>query len=221
MKRLRRAGTIAAIAAFLVLALWNGVWLLISGRDLASTVLVGLASVIGAASAYCVGRTVDERGQRVGFLWAGRALATAGAAIAVAFPATLYGEIVMLAQQGKAPTYDIEAAIWHEFRVLPLALLPALVSLRWGRIAGVTMLVLTAYGIANGIFHFGGVNYYPEAQPMDIGILLESQGPAVLTSIFLIFGSQGWRGDTSVPSLRWKRAVTVWTTSRQVAKPRS
>jgi hypothetical protein len=197
MKTLHRAGAITAVIAFLILGAWNSTWLLISGVDVASAILVGLALLICAASGYCIGRAVDERGHRVGLLWAGRGLATAGAAFAVAFPATLYGEIVMLASQGKAPRYDIEAAIWHEFSVLPLALLPALLSLRWGRIAGITMLVLTAYGIGDTVYHFGGINYFPEAHT-DLAALIEGQLPALVTTVLLLVGGTKWRGEPSL-----------------------
>ncbi|MDE3102338.1 MAG: hypothetical protein KGJ98_08895 [Chloroflexota bacterium] len=64
------------------------------GRDLASAILDALALLILAAAAYSSGA-------------------------ALAFPTVLYAEIVTLAQQGKAPTYDIEAAIWHSFWTLP------------------------------------------------------------------------------------------------------
>ena len=50
-------------------------------------------------------------------------------------------------------SYDIAAAIWHELRVLPLGLLPALLALRWGRVAGLLLLLLTAYGVADGLYH--------------------------------------------------------------------
>jgi membrane protein YqaA with SNARE-associated domain len=48
------------------------------GRDPASAILDVLGLVIGGVAAYCLGRAVDARRQRVGFLWAGRALALAG-----------------------------------------------------------------------------------------------------------------------------------------------
>lgn len=191
MKRLSRAGLIVALIFWVVLTLWNASWWLGYGRDPGSGILVALALLIGAASGYCLGRAVDARHQRAGLLWAGRALALAGAALAVAFPSVLYGEIVMLAQQGKSAGYDIEAALWHEFWVLPLGILPALVALRWGRIGGLLLLLLTAYGIADSVYHFGGVNYFPQAST-NLMTRIIVNAPAVLTAVLLFVGSHGW-----------------------------
>ena len=194
MTRLSRAGTIVAVVAWLIVGGSSVVWTIGYGRDLASAILDALALLIAAAGAYCLGRAADARRDRVGFLWAGRALGLFGAAATVAFPAILYGEIVMLAQRGQAPTYDIEAAIWHEFPLMPIVIVPALVALRWGRIGGLLFVLAAAYNIADGMFHFGGVNYFPEART-DLGAFVASNGPAVLTAALLLVGSVGWRGE--------------------------
>ena len=194
MKKLSRPALVVAISGWLLLASFSLMWTVFYGQDLASAILDGLAVLIEAVAAYCLGRAVDARGQRVGLLWVGRALALAGAAVAVVFPTVLYGEIVMLAQRGKAPTYDIEAAIWYEFRMMPLTVVPALVALRWGRIGGLLFLLLAAYSLADGLYLFGGVNYYPEAQT-DLMTLLISNAPKVVTAALLVVGSEGWRGE--------------------------
>lgn len=75
MKRLSRAGLVVGVIGWLVLAaLGFGSY----GGDVASVILGGLGLAIGSAAAYCLGRAIDERGQRVGLLWAGRALALFG-----------------------------------------------------------------------------------------------------------------------------------------------
>jgi hypothetical protein len=194
VKHLSRTATVVAVVAWLIVSGYPVMWTIWYGKDLASAILDVLALLIGAVGAYCLGRAVDARRERVGLLWAGRALGLFGAAVAVAFPTILYGEIVMLAERGQAPTYDIEAAIWHEFWVMPLTLVPALVALRWGRIGGLLFLLLAAYNIADGVFHLGGVNYFPEART-DLAAYVMSNGPAVLTAALLLIGSVGWRGE--------------------------
>lgn len=191
MKKLSRAALVVAIIAWLILAAFGFGYF---GGDLASAMLGALGLLIGAAAAYCVGRAIDMRGERVGFLWAGRALALFGAAFAILFPAILYGEIVQLVQRGKPLTYDIEAAIWHEFRVMPLTIVPALVALRWARIGGVLFLLLAAYRIADGLYHFGGVNYFPEGTTDVMGNVTVNV-PAFVTAALLFAGSAGWRGE--------------------------
>jgi len=189
--RLSRAALVVAIIGWLVLAAFGFGYF---EGDLASAILGGLGLLVGAGAAYCVGRAVDARGERIGLLWAGRALALFGAAFVIIFPAILYGEIVQLVQRGKAQTYDMEAAVWHEFRVMPLTVVPALVALRWGRIGGLLFLLLAAYNIADGLYHFGGVNYYPEGATGLLGNLIVNV-PAFVTAALLFLGSAGWRGE--------------------------
>jgi len=198
MEKLSKAALVVAIIGWLVLAAFG---LGYYEGDLAPAILDVLGLLIGAAAAYCFGRAIDARGQRAGLLWAGRALALAGAAVAIMFPAILYGEIVQLVQRGKAQPYDIEAAIWHEFRVMPLTVLPALVALRWARIGGLLFLLLAVYSIADGLYHFGGVNYYPEGAT-GLTELTIVNVPAVLTAALLLVGSERWRGEEGGTFLR-------------------
>lgn len=201
MRGLSGAATFVAVVVWVVLAFFNGMWTAFYGQDLASAILVVLALVIGVVAAYCLGRAVDARRERTGLLWAGRALALAGAAAAVAFPTVLYGEIAMLAQQREAPTYDIEAAIWHSFWTLPLTLVPALVALRWGRIGGILFVLLAAYAFLDSLYHFGGVNYFPEART-DLVTLVMANAPAFVTGVLLFVGASRWSGEPSVTLLR-------------------
>jgi hypothetical protein len=189
--RLSRAALVVAIIGWLVLAAFGFGYF---EGDLASAILGGLGLLVGAGAAYCLGRAIDARGERIGLLWAGRALALFGAAFVILFPAILYGEIVQLVQLGKPQTYDIEAAIWHEFRVMPLTIVPALVGLRWARIGGLLFLFLAAYSVADGLYHFGGVNYYPEGAA-SLPELLIVNVPALLTAALLFVGSEGWHGE--------------------------
>ncbi len=191
MEKLSRAALVVAIIAWLILAAFAFGYY---GGDLASAILGVLGLLIGAGAVYCLGRAVDARGERIGLLWAGRALALFGAAFVIIFPAILYGEIVQLIQRGRPLTYDIEAAIWHEFRVMPLTVVPALVALRWARIGGLLFLLLAAYSIADGLYHFGGVNYYPEGATGLMDNLIVNV-PAFLTAALLFVGSARWRGE--------------------------
>ncbi len=198
MEKLSKAARVVAVVAWLILAAFAFGYY---GGDLASVILGVLGLLVGAGAAYCLGRAVDARGQRIGLLWAGQGLALFGAAFVIIFPAILYGEIVQLIQRGKPLTYDIEAAIWHEFRIMPLTVVPALVALRWARIGGLLFLLLAAYGIADGLYHFGGVNYYPEGASglMDNVIV---NVPAFLTAALLFAGSRRWRGEEGGPFTR-------------------
>ena len=191
VEKLSKAALIVAIVAWLILAAFAFGYY---EGDVASAILGALGLLVGAGAAYCLGRAVDARGQHIGLLWAGRALALFGAAFAIIFPAILYGEIVQLVQRGKPLTYDIEAAIWHEFRVLPLTVVPALVTLRWARVGGLLFLLMAAYSVADSLYHFGGVNYYPEGATglMDNVI---ANVPAFLTATLLFVGSDRWRGE--------------------------
>jgi hypothetical protein len=191
VEKLSRAALVVAIIAWLILAAFAFGYY---GGDLASAILGVLGLLIGAGAVYCLGRAVDARGERIGLLWAGRALALFGAAFVIIFPAILYGEIVQLIQRGRPLTYDIEAAIWHEFRVMPLTVVPALVALRWARIGGLLFLLLAAYSIAGGLYHFGGVNYYPEGATGLMDNLIVNV-PAFLTAALLFVGSERWRGE--------------------------
>jgi hypothetical protein len=191
MKKLSRGALVVAFIGWLVLA---GFGLGYYEGDFASAILAALGLLIGAVAAYCLGRAVDARGERIGLLWAGRALALFGAAFAIIFPAILYGEIVQLIHRGKPLTYDIEAAIWYQFRMMPLTVVPALVALRWGRIGGLLFLLLGAFSIADGIYHFGGVNYYPEGATGLMELVVVNM-PAFLTAALLFVGSEGWRGE--------------------------
>jgi hypothetical protein len=191
VKKLSRAALVVAIVGWLVIAGFSFGYY---EGDLASAILGLLGLVVGALAAYCLGRAVDARGERVGLLWVGRGLALAGAAVAIVFPAILYGEIVQLIHRGKAQTYDMEAAIWYQVRVMPLTVVPALVALRWGRIGAVLFLLFAVYSVADGLYHFGGVNYFPEGAT-GLGELLLTNVPALLTATLLYFGSAGWRGE--------------------------
>ena len=194
---LSRAGAIAAGIFWAGLGLWNASWWLGYSRDAGSGIFVLLALLVGAAAAYSLGRAIDARRQRAGALWLGRALALAGAAVAVAFPSVLYGEMVMLAQQGRSAGYDIEAALWHEVSVLPLGILPALVALRGGRVGGLLLLLLTAYGVADSIYHFDGVNYFPQART-DLVTRIIVNAPAVATAVLLFVGSHRWGAEEGI-----------------------
>lgn len=215
MEKLHRAGAVVAVIAWLVLAASG---LGYYGGDVASAILGLLGLLIGVGAAYCLGRAVDARGKRVGLLWAGRALALFGAALAILFPAILYGEIVQLVARGKPLTYDIGAAIWHEFRVMPLAIVPALVALRWARIGGLLFLCRAAFNVADGLYHFGGVNYYPQAQATDVVGLLIVNLPVFLTAALLLVGSERWTGEDA-PTLARRSAGRSMTNGSGFAGP--
>lgn len=136
------------------------------GSSPGPTILFVTAGLVAALGAVCAGRAIDAGTVRSRLLWVGRALALVGAAVTIVFPAVLYQEIAMLASQGRQPTYDIEAAMWHEFQLMPLVVVPAFVALRWARL-GAALFVL------DGVFQA-------------IDLLIQ---PAFITAALLLFGS--------------------------------
>jgi hypothetical protein len=98
---------------------------------------------------------------------------------------------------------------------MPLGILPALVALRRGRIGGVLLLLLTAYGVADSIYHFGGVNYFPQASA-DLATRIMVNVPAVVTAALLVLGSDGWGGEEGIGFPREVAAAARWPPSQPV-----
>jgi hypothetical protein len=130
-------------------------------------------------------------------------LALLAAAVAVSFPAVLYGEITMLVDQGRALTYDIQGALWYEFRAMALVLVPALVALRWARTGGVLFVLNGIFNIIVSLFQPFGV-IYPEADTgglLGLGALGLIIQPAFLIAALLLFGSARPTGRTQGSAL--------------------
>lgn len=170
------------------------VWIVaFSGTDPASAILFVLAIVALAAAVLCAGRAIAARGIHRKLLWVGRVLALVGAAVAVSFPAVLYQEIATLVGQGRAPTYDIQRALWYEAASMPFVVVPALVALRWPRLGGVLLALDGSLNIIQSVYQPFGV-LYPEASPggwTGVGLLSLIMQPALIAAALLVFGSAG------------------------------
>src|SRR5512141_2927866 len=102
--------------------------------DPASTTLFILALALVGAAWFCVGRAIDIGGVRAKSLWIGRALGLVGAAVAVSLPGVLYQEVGLdISTDDLNDLAWLPTAIWYEFLVMPLVLVPAFVALRWSR----------------------------------------------------------------------------------------
>jgi hypothetical protein len=161
-----------------------------SGTDAGSTLLFSAALLVVAIAVFCMRRAIDARGLRGRSLWVGRALGLLGAAVAISFPGVLYQEIAMLIGQGRALTYDIEAALWYEFRMMPLVVVPALVAFRWTRLGAVLFLLDGAFGVYVALVQPFGV-VYPEAAGGWTGLpaLDAILQPAFIPAVLLLVGS--------------------------------
>lgn len=177
-----------------------------AGIDPASTILFTLAMVFVGSALYCIGRAIDVHGLRTKALWIGRALGLVGAAVAASFPAVLYQEVGLVIARGDL--HDLEwlpTAIWYEFLVMPLVLVPAFVALRWSRAAAVLFLLDGAYNIFLALFQpFGEL--YPDATASGfIGIPLLDLilQPGFIAAFLLLFGAGAsaprTRSGTSIP----------------------
>ncbi len=186
------------------------VWLVaFSGTDVGSTILGATALLLGALAVLGVGRAIDTPRARGRALWAGRALGLLGAVVAISFPAVLYQEIAMLVGQGRPLTYDIERALWFEFAMMPLVVVPALVALRWSRVGGVLFLLEGVFRIVVSVTQPFGV-LYPEATGsgfIGIPVLDLLLQPGFITAALLLFGSS--RGTTQ--PRREARPLTIPT----------
>lgn len=154
------------------------------------TILFATAALVAALGALCVGRAIDAENVRARLLWVGRALALLGAAVTIAFPAVLYEEIAMLASQGRRPTYDIEAAMWHEFLLMPLVVVPAFIALRSARLGAALFVLDGMFQVIETLYHPFG-NFFPEASasgPFGVLILDVLIQPAFITAALLLLG---------------------------------
>jgi hypothetical protein len=180
-----------------------GVWLVMTATDVGSVLLFGAGLFLVSLAAYCLGRAIDATGRGPRLVWSGRMLALLAAAVAVSFPAVLYGEITMLVGQGRAPTYDIEGALWYEFHAMPLVLVPGLVALRWTRSGAVLFVLDGIVNIALSVLQPFGV-IYPEADSggfLGLGALGLIMQPAFLIAALLLIGSARAGGRTQGTAL--------------------
>lgn len=157
--------------------------------DAASPILVVIAGAFGLAAFWCAGHALRAAGLRSRLAWSGRAFALAGAAFAVWFPAELYGELVVVARVGGDDTAWLPRAIVDSFALMPLAVLPALVSLRSVRAGAVLFAAALAYGLFDEVVRPFGV-IFPDMRH-DLSAYVFSFGPEVLTILLLAVGRDG------------------------------
>lgn len=154
--------------------------------DPASAILTALALAFVVAALSCGWRALRVAGVRVRLAWAGRMLALLGAAFAIWFPAELYGEVDVVVRNGSDDLAWLPFAIWYQAALMPLTVIPALVSLRSTFAAGLLFLVALALQVALDVLRPFGV-VFPDASPD----LIFSYGPNILTAALLLAGRAG------------------------------
>ena len=104
--------------------------------DVAASILFAAAFAVGLSSVACMTRAIKATGTPARLVWIGRALALLGAAVAIAFPGVLYRELVDVALPQGADVAWMPTGIAQTALLMPLTVIPALVSLRRARLSG-------------------------------------------------------------------------------------
>jgi hypothetical protein len=134
-----------------------------------------------------VSRVINATGTPARLVWIGRALALLGAAVAIAFPGVLYRELVGIALPRGADVVWMPTGIAQTALLMPLTVIPALVSLR-GALLGGYLFILNA--VVSAVFvvfdPFGAFPYRDVA-----GGLVFDVGPRLLTAALLLVGAVG------------------------------
>ena len=157
--------------------------------DVATPALASIALVFAGVAAWCARRAFGAPAAPAKLAWAGRAAALAGAAFALWFPAELYGELVVVARTGGDDVSWLPRAIGDSFAMLPLTVVPALVSLRSVRLAAVLFAVTLVHSVFDELVRPLGV-IFPDASH-DASAYVFSYGPLIVTTLLLAFGRDG------------------------------
>jgi len=157
--------------------------------DPASAVLSALALGFAAAALWSAHRATLVTGVRRRLAWIGRALALVGAAVAVWFPAELYGELGAVVRSGSDDVAWLPRAIWYSLATTPLAVAPALVALRSVRAGALLFGAAMAFHIFEAVARPLGV-IFPDAGQGPAAYLF-SYGPPLLTAVLLGLGRDG------------------------------
>jgi len=150
--------------------------------DPGSAILFATAVVVGLGALSCVVRAIGANGTAVRVVWIGRVLALLGAATAIAFPAVLYRELVDIALQRGAEIGWMPTGIAQTALLIPLTVVPAVVSLRWTRLGGVLFLLNAIVSAAFLVYDPFGA--FPERDVT--GGLVFDIGPRLVTALLLL-----------------------------------
>ena len=156
--------------------------------------LVGLVLVIRAFSAPAWSARLT---------WLARGLALFGAAVAVAFPAILYGEIAVVLPRDPGLVPAIAKEIEVDLIEKPFVLVPVLVALRWVR-AGGALFLLSAIG-AYVFARYDPLGGFPDRSVGD-AIVFGVVPPLVVGILLLVAGALP-RPPREAPLGAWLRNV--------------
>jgi hypothetical protein len=154
-----------------------------------SAIMTALALVSAVGALWGVRATIRARGARARLAWLGRSFALLGAAFSFWFPASLYGELLMVLPTGSDDVIWLPRAIWAQLAMMPLTVIPALVALRSTREGAVLFAIALLITIADELFQPFGV-LFPDASH-GLAAYAFTFGPQLLVVALLLAGRSG------------------------------
>lgn len=195
---------IEALGVFLTLL---GAALAAPRLSVAELLIIIAAATIGVVAAFAFARAVEARTVASTTVWVARGLGLVGAAIAVWFPAILFGELRYIAPGNDAAVAMVLGEIRFTVLTLPFTLIPIVVALRMPVAGGVLFLVMSALNVVQGVFDPTGS--FPERSTGPMMIIF-GIGPGVLVGIALIVAGVAMRRQPPEPPFsEWLRALRL------------
>lgn len=209
--RSKRAGATSqrrTIALFVVLAAIDivGAYFMATGPFVTTgeVLLVAAAASIGIAAAFAFARAADTHSGAALAVWLARGFGLVGAAIAVWFPAILFGEMRDYQTGAYTPIEVVRGEIDAAAFGLVYGLIPIVVALRLPVAGGVLFLLNAAVGFVLGAFDpFGS---FPERA---VGpSIVANTVPPLAIGLALIAGGLAMRRGPKEPTFRqWLRGL--------------
>ena len=166
--------------------------------------LVASAATIGLAAALSFARALDATGGGSRAVWISRGVGLLGAAIAVWFPAILFGELRDSRTGTYTPIEVVRGEITASAFDLVYGLIPIVVALRFPVAGGVLFLLNAVVGFVLGAFDpFGS---FPE-RAVGPSVLVNTI-PPLIVGLALIFGGLAMRDAPKEPPFgEWLRRL--------------
>lgn len=155
------------------------------GITFPEVLLIAAAGAIGLIAALAFARSVEARAAGTRTVWIARGFGLVGAAIAVLFPAILFGEMRYASPGVITPNEMVLGEIRFSVLTLPFKLVPIVVAMRMPVAGGLLFLILTAFEVVQGVYDPTGS--FPE-RSTDLSALLMGSLPSLLVGVALIVG---------------------------------
>lgn len=156
-----------------------------TGITFPEVLLIAAAGAIGLIAALAFARSVEARAAGTRTVWIARGFGLVGAAIAVLFPAILFGEMRYASPGVITPNEMVLGEIRFSVLTLPFTLVPIVVAMRMPVAGGLLFLILTAFEVVQGVYDPTGS--FPE-RSTDLSALLMGALPSLLVGVALIVG---------------------------------